>query len=118
MVLSTGQHNFIFGINISCYCSDMFRLYDHFRPTKLQKCNVLKKTSNYISNGLRFQPYSFLEQNIVFIFLLYTHTVVTVYMFIMIDNFFLKIDLFAVLCEVCDALNEAAGCAVLLIFRG
>jgi len=42
MVRFTGQNNIIFGINISCYCSDMFRLYDHLQANKITE--IYQKT--------------------------------------------------------------------------
>jgi len=38
-----GSIYFIFGINISCYCSDMFRLYDHFQANKITEMQSIKK---------------------------------------------------------------------------
>ena len=87
MVLFTGQHNFLFLVLI-CQVTVMtcFGYMTIFRPTKLQKCNVLKKLKNFASDGLRFQSYSFLEQYTAFILLLYTYTVFIVYVFAMTDK--------------------------------
>jgi len=87
MVLFTGQHKFLFLVLIfQVTVATCFDYMTVFRPTKLQKCNVLRKLKNYVSDGLRFQSYSFLEQHTAFSLLLYTHTVFIVYVFVMTDT--------------------------------
>jgi len=87
MVLFTGQHNFLFLVLI--FQVTVVTYFDYlaiYKPTKLQKCNVLEKLKTYVSEGLRFQSYSFLEQHTAFVLLLCTHTVFIVHVFVMTDK--------------------------------